>query len=61
MKSEALTVPHDGVRAIPIADLRDVPLKQLAADADIRGMVSGILGDAVDQPRMRGTMFSSAI
>ena len=61
MKSEALTVPRDGVRAVPIADLRDVPLEQLAADADVRGMVSGMLGDAADEPRMRGTMFSSAI
>ncbi len=61
MKSEALTIPRDGGQDTPSADARDAPLEQLAADDDVRSMVSRILDNAADQPRDRGTMFSSAI
>jgi hypothetical protein len=60
MKSGALTIPHDGGWAVPVPDLRDVPLEQLTADTDARATVNRTLGKA-DQPPVRGTMFSSAI
>lgn len=59
MKSEAKIVPRDESQAVPIADVRDVPLDQLAADTGVHGMVNRMLGSAAGLPR--APMFNSAI
>ena len=61
MKNEALTIPHDEVQTIPVADLRDVPLAQLPTDADVQSMVGRMLEKAGGQPHSRVSMFGSAI
>jgi FXSXX-COOH protein len=46
---------------VPIADVRDVPLGDLARDADVRRMVRRVIGSMEDPSRVRVAMFNSAI
>ena len=50
-----------GAEPVPIADVRDVPLGDLAQDADVRRMISRIIESQEDPSRVRVAMFQSAI
>jgi hypothetical protein len=54
-------VPHDGIKPVPIVDVRDIPLGLLPADADARRMVTKLVEKVEGQSRVRVAMFNSAI
>jgi FXSXX-COOH protein len=49
------------VESVPIADVRDVPLSQLAGDADCTQMVRRVLRTQENPSRVEVAMFNSAI
>lgn len=61
MESVVSPIRPGRTEPVPIADVRDVPLGDLAQDADIRHMVSRVMGNLEDPSRVRVAMFNSAI
>jgi FXSXX-COOH protein len=50
-----------GGEPVLIPDVRDVPLGDLALDADVRQIVRSVMGSLEDPSRVRVAMFNSAI
>lgn len=61
MESVNLPILVEGPYAIPIADVREVPLEQLCGDADALRMVSRVMESMEGSTRVRVAMFQSAI
>lgn len=61
MDSVTTVVSADETTPVPVLDARAIPLEQLAADTDVRRMVTEVLESMEGPSRARVAMFNSAI
>jgi FXSXX-COOH protein len=61
VESVNLPISVEGPCAIPIADVREVPLAELCGDVDALRMVSRVMESMEGSARVRVAMFQSAI